>query len=174
MLIFWLQVILWIVCGVILGYFFLVWVVARLVTPHMKFWKEPIPKQLSPELQQAIDTLTKEAKSKRDVLEKAYNYIVSKYYGEHSQLLVQLDKAYGDILNKPAGFLPCTGHSFLLRTMLVKSGKFTEDEIKVKTFPYKLFIHQYIDVKIDGQWIHVDPWAHFMGKRIGDRLYMFG
>src|SRR4051812_9271768 len=105
---------------IVIIYLILVWVVARLVVPHLGFSKEKIPESLPTELEKKISEYNKDAENNYEFLELAYGYITDRYSGSRLKTITEAGRAFGDIFNKSSGFLPCTGQNYLLRAMLVK------------------------------------------------------
>lgn len=55
----------------------------------------------------------------------------------------------------------CNVLNFLLKSMLVKSGRFSESDIKEKRFS----IHQYLEIHMkDGSAIYADPWGYISNR----------
>jgi hypothetical protein len=159
---------------ILLIYILLVWIVARLVVPHLGFSKESIPEIIPVDLEQKITELHQTAKNNTEFIELAYSYVTNKYTGSRLKTITQFWKAFGNVFDKPAGFLPCTGQNYILRTILIKSGRFNETDIQVKTVPLNLFIHQYLQVKVGDSSIILDPWSHFLGIPLGKKSLIFG
>lgn len=159
---------------IVLLYLFFVWVLLRLFVPHLGFVKKTIPEQIPRSLEVVINTYTTTAKTNLEFLELAYQYVTQRHTGSRVKTVTQWYKAFVDIYTQNPGFLPCTGQNYLLRTMLIKSGRFTEDDIKVKVVPLNFFIHQYLLVSVDGTNIVVDPWSHFLGKKLGEASVFLG
>jgi hypothetical protein len=159
---------------VLLAYIILVWIVGRVIIPHLGFVREKIPATIPLELQSKIEELNSSSKDDKDFLQKSYAYITQKYTGSRLKTVTQFWRAFNNVFAQSSGFLPCTGQNFLLRTLLVRSGRFTESDIKVKTVPLNFFIHQYLLVRVDGAWIAVDPWASFLKVPFGRKLVFFG
>ncbi|MDO8623838.1 MAG: hypothetical protein Q7R54_00570 [bacterium] len=157
----------------LLLYVVLVWIIGRAVIPHLGFIPEKIPAVIPSELQSKIEELDFSSKDNNDFLQKSYAYITQKYTGSRLKTITRFWRAFGDVYKKDPGFLPCTGQNFLLRTLLVKSGRFQEDDIKVKTVPLNFFIHQYLAVRVDGVWVDVDPWSSFLKVPFGQKLSFF-
>ena len=150
------------------------WIVGRVVIPHLGFVREKIPVTIPLELQSKIEELNSSSKGDEDFLQESYIYITQKYTGSRLKTVTQFSRAFGNVFAQSSGFLPCTGQNFLLRTLLVRSGRFSESDIKVRTVPLNFFIHQYLLVKVDGAWIPVDPWASFLKVPFGQKLVFFG
>jgi hypothetical protein len=158
----------------IILYVFVVWILLRLIVPHLGFSREPIPESIPQELKEMIDLYHQSSKDNFEFLQQAYKYVTSKYTGSRGKTIFQFWRAFGDVYTKSEGFLPCNGQNFLLRTFLVKSGRFSEKDIKIKTIPLNLFLHQYLQVKVGERWIDVDPWSHFLGVPMGKRSAFIG
>ncbi len=159
--------------GLIL-YMLLVWVVLRLVVPYMGFKKARITETESIHLRTVVADIKQNAVSKIEALHLAYEYVTHRYYGSRIKTVLNFWRAFGSCEHKSPGFLPCNMQNQLLRTMLIKSDCFSDADIQVRVVPFNLFIHQYLQVKIDGQLIDVDPWSHFLGLKIGEKSSWFG
>lgn len=159
---------------IVVTYVVLVWVVARLIVPNLGFSKQSLPDVLPEALNATISRLNTIATTDRDFLVRAYDYVTSTYTGSRLKTLTQCWRAFGNPYQKSPGFLPCTVQNYILRTILVKSGRFSEHEIQIQTVPLNLFIHQYLNVYVDGTWIAVDPWSHFLGIPLGKHSAFVG
>ena len=159
---------------VIFIYILLVWIITRIIVPHLGFMKSAIPEKVPTEFEIIIQDINTQAKDNLDFLKKSYEYVTNQYHGSRTLTVLHFWYAFQNpILHKP-GFLPCTGQNFLLRVMLVKSGRFNYKEIEVKTIPLNLFIHQYLKVKVGNDWIDVDPWSYFLRKNLGQKSAFVG
>lgn len=156
------------------GYFIIVWVGVRLVVPHLGFRKNALPAELPAEFAAMVRRIDTEAADDFDFLKRAYAYVTSTYSGSRIRTLGNFWVAFEDPINHVPGFLPCTCQNYILRTLLVKSGRFQESEIQVKVVPLNLFIHQYLCVKIGSDTIDVDPWSAFIGIQLGKKSAFFG
>jgi len=150
------------------------WILLRLIVPHLGFKKESLPNKLPLDFEAMLHKLSIESASNRDFLAKAYYYVTSHYRGSRIRTLANFWVAFQDPINHPPGFLPCTSQNYLLRLMLVKSKRFQESDIEVKVVPLNLFIHQYLRVHVDGEWIDVDPWSAFRGVPLGKKSAFIG
>lgn len=155
-------------------YLLFVWVLLRLVVPYMGFKKTPITDSLPEHLKVAIEEVKTNSQTQRDALQHAYAYIVQRYHGNRVRTVLNFWRAFGTYENKSPGFLPCNMQNQLLRTILVKSGYFNDADITIRHTPLNLFIHQYLEVKVDGYSIAVDPWSHFLGLELGKKSSWFG
>ncbi len=159
---------------VLVGYIVSIWVLLRLIVPHLGFKRQPLSGNVTPSLTQKIADLQAVAASDRDYLDRAYSYVTNTYRGARLETVTKFWKAFQDPATIPPGFMPCNGQNYLLRLMLVKGGRFSEDDIKIKVVPFNFFIHQYLQVKVEGGWIDVDPWSAFKGMPVGTRSAYFG
>ena len=123
-------------------------------------------------ISEVIESL-KKTKSKEECLKKAYDILSEKYRGHrlvtylkiHYLLLKDLNKIWGK-----SGFLPCTTLNYLLKNLLIKSGWFSESDIKIKWALIWFFSpHQYLSVRISKEKsINVDLWGRAYGIKFGD------
>jgi hypothetical protein len=156
------------------AYVIFVWVIGRMAIPHLGFVTEAIPATIPPSMQEIIDGLNGSSKDSREFVRKSYEYVTNRYTGSRVKTITRFWRAFGDVYEKDPGFLPCTGQNFFLRTLLVRSGRFQENDIKVRTVPLNFFIHQYLLVRVDGVWTPIDPWASFLNVPFGRKLAFFG
>ena len=154
---------------ILLAYVLIVWIGTRLVVPHLGFTKDSLPQNIPSELEQYIQQLSSESVTNLDLLKKSYDYVTGRYHGSRVKTIMNFWKAFQDPITARSGFMPCNGQNYLLRLMLIKSGRFTEGDVQVKVVPLNLFIHQYLQVNVDGCWIDVDPWSNFLAVPLGKR-----
>jgi hypothetical protein len=78
-----------------------------------------------------------------------------------------------DLWNR-SGFLHCTNQNYLLALLLVKSRKFTENDIEPKwTLLWGLSPHQYLKVKVGDNYKNIDAWAARYGIGFGRYAHGF-
>lgn len=140
------------------------------------FSKTPVPDVLPDEMQKIINEI-KKSLNKEGCLKVAYEILTAKYRGYRIMTYLKLfDVFKHDIgtLWQKNGFLHCTNINYLLRTILIKSDFFTDDEICLCwTQIWYISPHQYLQVKVDDKWIDVDIWAHAYGIEFGDHAHGF-
>lgn len=158
----------------VLIYVVVVWIGTRLAVPHLGFKREPLPPTIPNELDQRIRQLNQESANSLDFLKKSYGFVTQTYSGSRIRTITNFWRAFQNPLELKSGFMPCNGQNYLLRLMLVKSGRFTENDIRIRTVPLNLFIHQYLRVNVEGRWIDVDPWSAFLGIPIGRKSAFLG
>lgn len=128
--------------------------------------KLPIPERLPEGMERVIMDL-KQTKSKRECLERAFAIITTKYFGRKVWTYTRLSRAFTKnvaTLWAREGFLHCHHQNYLLRILLVRSGKFTEQDIRQRFALYKhVSPHQYLQVNVGSKeqerWVDADPWA---------------
>lgn len=154
----------------VVAYLILVWVLMRLVVPHLGFKKEPLSDVLPKEFEAYIRQIDSESSGNLDFLRKSYEFVISRYKGSRVKTVTQFWKVFCDPITEKPGFMPCTGQNYLLRLMLVKSGRFKESDVILKVVPFNLFIHQYLRVRVNDMWMDVDPWSSFLGVPPGKKI----
>ena len=160
--------------GFALSYFVVVWIVIRLLVPHLGFNKSPLPEFLPQDFSAVIKQIDEESSDNFDFLQKVYEFVTSRYKGDRFKTVTNFWVAFEEPINHKRGFMPCTGQNYLTRLMLVKSGRFKDADIEIKVFPLNFFIHQYLRVRVDGRWVDVDPWSSFLGLSLGQKISLIG
>ncbi|MEK7155354.1 MAG: hypothetical protein AAB734_00585 [Patescibacteria group bacterium] len=159
---------------IVVTYFLLIWIALRLLVPNLGFRKEPLGAVVPESLMDTISKIDGESVDKHDFLRRCYEHVTKKYYGSRVKTVTHFWTAFKNPVNQSPGFMPCTNQNYLLRLMLVKSGRFQESDIKVKVIPLNLFVHQYLRVRVGGEWIDVDPWSSFIGVPLGKKSAFIG
>ena len=140
------------------------------------FSKTPISDALPDEMQKIINEI-KKSLSKEECLKKAYEILATKYRGYRIITYLKLFDVFKRDVNtlwRKNGFLHCTNINYLLRTILIRSNFFTEDEICLRwTQIWYISPHQYLQIKVDDRWIDIDIWAHVYGIEFGDHAQGF-
>lgn len=155
-------------------YIAVVWVGLRLAVPNLGFRTSPLPDAVPPELTEAIARLDAEAADNADYLRKAYAYITARYQGSRLKTFTRFWVAFLDPLRLRPGYAPCTTQNYLLRLLLVRSGRFSEGDMEVRVVLLNGFIHQYLRVHVNGAWVDADPWSASLGVPLGGRSAYFG
>lgn len=140
------------------------------------FSKTPVPETLPEEMQRVIDGL-KKSENKKECLKKVYAILNEKYHGDRLKTYPKIFSIFTRDPNKlwkRNGFLHCTNFDYLARIFLIKSGFFQEEALKLRwTLIWYLSPHQYLQVRIDGEWIDIDIWARVYGIPLGDHAHGF-
>ncbi len=158
---------------ILIAYLLFVFVILRLFVPNLGFKKSPLTSSIPEDLENQIKKMNMQAKDDLDFLRQTYEYITGRYYGRRVETILMFWYAFETVLEYKPGYLPCTSLNYLIRIFLIKSGRFTEDDIKIKTVPLNLFIHQYLEVKVNGEWIFIDPWSAHLGIPFGKHSFLF-
>ncbi len=73
-----------------------------------------------------------------------------------------------------SGFMHCTNINYVLRTLLIKSGHFADDDIQIKwTIVWYISPHQYLRIKTGDKYVNVDVWGYVYGIKYGEYAYGF-
>jgi hypothetical protein len=136
------------------------------------FSKKPIPDEMPSSMQKVVNQL-KRCRSREECARKAYDIVSTRFRaGKWSTYLRLFDLFRYDIdfVWNHKGFHHCTNLNYALRILLVKSGKFKEEDIIPKfTLVYYFHPHQYFKVNVGrGKIINVDVWGSYFGVPYGD------
>ena len=146
------------------------------MTPDF-FRKGKIPESL-PEGMTVVISDLKNLTNKEECLKQAYDILSEKYRGYRIETYLKLFNLFESNLNKiwnRSGFLHCNTLNYLLRILLIKSGFFSEEDIKLKwTLVYYISPHQYLRIKTDkGEWVNIDLWGKTYGIKFGNYAHGF-
>lgn len=166
---------------VVTSYFIIVFVLSRFFIPHLGWRKEKLPEDIPAVWQSEIDNLKKRAASRQEFLSLAYDYLGQKYtysappFFRRFQVFPNFPTLFTSLsgLYERKGFMHCTQLNLLLRLFLTKSGFFREEDIRIKHVFVNFFIHQYLQIKVDGAWLDVDLFGYSSGLKIGQSLKFF-
>ncbi|OYT31462.1 hypothetical protein DRJ22_02085 [Candidatus Woesearchaeota archaeon] len=137
--------------------------------------KGEIPKNLPSGLEKEVKILSK-TKSKLECLKKAFKFICDNFYGKSILFFLKFPRLFvADVFKLwnfrfgvGDGFLHCTQHNFLLRILLIKSKKFSEEDIRLIDYVRRPFgFHQLLQVNVGGRWIDVDTYFFHSGFSFG-------
>jgi hypothetical protein len=168
-----LEIIAWIV-GV---YFFLVFAVAPFLLPHLR--RVRMPSRIPEDLRKTAVRLSEEHPDDLAFLRAVLEEVKERYVVTRRQhftkpwILFRTDLSL--LWHAQRGDnQACHVLNFLVKAILVASGRFTDGEVEGHVVFYHLNIHQYLRVKIAGNMIAVDPWGHLAGKtELGEYAAMF-
>jgi len=167
---------LYIIFYILITYLTAVFLLSRFIVPHLGLKNEDIPDKIPPNMEKTIKDLSAKSNSPYEFLENSYTYIGSKYHAERLKtflLFGDLFKPLSEIWKKD-GFAHCTQLCYIMKIFLIKSGFFSPSDIKTKHTFVNLCIHQYLQVKIDKNWIDVDVGEKSNNMTIGNHLKWFG
>ncbi len=108
----------------------------------------------------------------------AYDVLSRKYRGYRILTFLRLDRLSVtniETLWNIRGFLHCHHMNYLLRTLLLASGKFQPDDIEVKwTQIWFLSPHQYLVITLDnGERVDIDLWGRVYRIPFGSHAHGF-
>jgi hypothetical protein len=106
------------------------------------------------------------AKGKEKALRDAYNFVINHFSNERYNLVMQFPKqiyASDEQLMKKKQFAQCTLQNRILIRLLIKSGKFEEEDIEKKWRPF-WGIHQFLIIKAGRNKFLVDPFLRNLEK----------
>ncbi len=160
----------------IIVYFVAVFFVLRLLVPHSDFGYDPLPKKLDLEIKIAIDKLRDKASSAEEFLKLTYDFIGSKYRSERFNTVLKFGYLYKNINEvwRMNGYMPCPQTNYLVRIFLIRSGWFKDEDIRKRYIFVNFVPHQYLQVRVNGQWIDLDVGEKRRGFPLGKHLKYFG
>jgi hypothetical protein len=161
---------------IIIFYFFVVFVLPRLVVPHLGYLPEKIPKRIPAEIEEKINELKAKSSSAEEFLKLAYDYLGTKYRSRRFGTILRFGHLFKSIdeIWQTKGFLPCTINNYLLRIFLVRSGWFKKRDIRRQHVFFNFIIHQYLRVRVSGRWLDVDVSEKQRGVPLGKHIKFFG
>lgn len=172
-----------IIIAILAGYFFIVFFVLRLVVPLMGFGgKFVFPGQLPNNIKQAVSSLEQASAGPEQYLRNVYGLIMEKTLRQwkHGRLkagtyLHRLFVKNAEEMWSANKFLYCQGINYLSFLLLAGSRFFSTDDIRVKTVFLNFVPHQYLQVRLQGQWVDFDPaGAGIRGQGLGRHAEWFG
>lgn len=120
--------------------------------------------QLPPELMRTVQAL--QDRSRQEIVREVYDVVSRHFVCSRPQTYLRLwDLFRSDLTNvwQRGGFCHCTQQNELIRQMLLKTGKFSEKQVRTKWgLTHYISPHQWLQVNLDGNWVDVDAWGrHF-------------
>ena len=156
---------------IVVIYFVITFFIPLLVLPNYLIYK-PKHKITSKKLKEVVKKLDK-IKDDERFAKGALNFLKSKYQVSGPiTFFAHLHKLFWHNPNKiieRSGFSYCHVQNMMLKTILLESGRFKEEDIKMK-LTFTGVIHQYLVVKVNGGWIEFDPWGYEKGVPYGKHL----
>ncbi len=135
-----------------------------------------IPSALPPDAQSIVDLL-RNAPSKSACLQMAYDAVTERYHGDRWKTITRIWELFPlsfESLWKRRGFAHCTNFNWMMRTFLLHSGKFTEQDMETHWTLLRGFSpHQYVRVRTENGWVPVDAWGKRYGILLGDYAHGF-
>jgi hypothetical protein len=132
--------------------------------------KLPIPARLPSILEDEVKVL-RATKSKEECLRLAYGFVRRSWQTRRFYVVTHFWRAWMQDLETICArrILHCHHLDLILRALLVRSGRFTEEDIRLRrTVTWLVSPHQYLQVRTGRGWQDVDPWhAIHLGYPIG-------
>jgi len=141
----------------------------------MFFIKKQDTEKIPAEIEKFVEDL-KKSESKLDCLKRTYNFLVKTYRGSLRNNIVSFFDLF---LNKnkvwQKKWLSCIPLNYLMQKILIESGFFGPEEIKLKWTLFCYFSpHQYLEIKAEEEkTVNIDLWAASRGIKFGDYAHGF-
>ena len=140
------------------------------------FSKTPLPETLPEEMRSVVSNL-KKSRDKKECLKKVYEVLTKKYHGDRMKTYLHFFSVFTKdpkSLWRRNGFLHCTNLNYLARILLVRSGFFTEADLRLRwALIWCVSPHQYLQVHLDNTWINIDLWGRIYGIPFVDHAHGF-
>lgn len=150
--------------------------IGNFVIPHF-FYKQPIPLITNPDLKHAINWIRNQP-TQEQAIERALDLLEQKYDSIRLLSIIELWKLYGSDPNElwdRKGFMHCTHQNFLLRVLLVESGKVRDANLSLgHSLVFHISPHQFLILHRGNEKIALDPWNYGLGAKIGQYASGFG
>ncbi len=164
----------WWLVGLIALYILVFFVLTPRIIPFMR--KESLPTRIPRALEEAIAQIEKDSKTPFEFIKGCSEYILSTAHCGRVITLARVDLAFERDTKKllaRRGFMHCHHLNHLMRLMLARSSLFTDEDIRLKLTFLNFNIHQYLQVKVAGQWYDVDLGGDHMGVPLGKHAWLF-
>lgn len=172
------MILLYWILGILAAYFFLVFVVLRLIVPFMGFGRMKVPKELPREITDKIKELEAASASQREYLEKAYSVVVARWNAGRFRTITYAPLAFRRNLSKIWNgheYGHCNTQNYMLFVLLTGSKYFNAEDTEARCVIFNFFIHQYLRVKVGDRWIDADPaGSAIRGLPLGTHIEFFG
>lgn len=113
-----------------------------------------------------------------EVLQHVYDALSERYRGYRILTFLRLDRFFiteMETLWRKRGFLHCNQMNYLMRTLLVASGKFAPEAIEACWTQIWFFSpHQYLVIALEsGERVEIDLWGRVYGIPLGSHAHGF-
>lgn len=145
--------------------------------PHL-FRHHPVPDTIPERLMSQVDKFSAETESDEEFIKKCFFLVVDRQAGMRGGLVTRFSRLFWNDLEHLCdfrGYLHCTTVNYLLRILLLKSGRIPSERVRQKlTTTWFIFPHQYLRIKIsDTEYLNVDVWSYRFGIDFGDFAHGF-
>lgn len=157
-------------------YISVVFILSRLIIPHLGFKEDKLPDLIPESMAEKIIELKNKAENQEQFLNLAYDFLGFKYSTGRLNTIIKFNYLFKSLKEAwmTDGYAPCTISNYILKIFLVKSGWFKEEDIKRRQIFFNFILHQYLQVKINDKWLDVDVGEKQRGLPIGRHLKYFG
>jgi hypothetical protein len=163
-------------------YFFLVFVLLRLVAPFYGFRQYAPPTDLPPKVREAILGLENKSHDQMSYLQAVYDFVTDKTINQwkHTRFKSATNFSRGFINDleeiwESEGFVYCTAINFVAYTLIANSKFFKVEDVKVRHVFLNFITHQYLQVRVGGKWMDFDPaGSGIRGGGLGTHASIFG
>jgi hypothetical protein len=167
---------------IIAAYFFLVFMVLRLVAPFYGFGQYGPPESIPNEIRQAITELENKSQDQMSYLQAVYGLILNKtlHQWHHTRFKAgtKIHRVFVKDLSEiwqTKKFLYCMQINYAAYCLLTQSKFFTAQDVRTQQVFANLVSHQYLEVKVGDAWIDFDPTGvGIRGRGLGEHLSFFG
>jgi len=128
-----------------------------------------IPEQLPDDFEAAITELNRSTDN-LEFIQKAYDFVNSRYTSLSYKYLTQPEKLFttnAEEIWYQTGYQPCDKQTYILQLILIKSGRFQPNEIKIRSI-LSLRPHQYLEINLNQSKIALDMWGADHGVAFGN------
>ncbi len=149
----------------------------QIIDPFLARPRVPDIKNLPSEMQTLANKIS-QIEDQQMAVKYAYDTLSKKYRGFRFLTFLRLDRFFIRDLStlwEMSGFLHCNHLNYLLRTLLIASGKFSSEDIQSPWTQIWYFSpHQYLDIKLaNSMTLSVDLWGKVYGIPFGSYAHGF-
>ncbi len=149
-------------------YLVLEFAIAPFVVPHM--WRVRVPSRIPEDLRKTAEKISREhpddqltfLRAVLDEVKLRYRVGWMQHYRYPRNIFRKdIEKIWNE---QRGGQQLCHVFSFIIKTMLVASGRFRDEEVTGHMTMHHLNIHHYLSVATDRGIVYVDGWGYVGGK----------
>ena len=144
----------------------------------MGFSRLQLPREIPLVVREKIDELESKSTNQLEYLTAAYNYVTATWRAGRLTTIFYAHLAFRKNLTalfSAPGFAQCNTQNYVLFVLLAGSKYFKPSDVQVKTVFFNMFIHQYLEVIVEGKILKVDPaGASIRGMPLGTYIKFFG
>ncbi|HVY67994.1 MAG TPA: hypothetical protein VHA30_03835 [Patescibacteria group bacterium] len=144
----------------------------------MGFFKPKLPREIPEEIRTAIAEMEDKASGGSQYLAAAYAFVGNRWRSGRMNTVFYFPLAFRrDLLKiwRRPGYAHCNTQNYLLFVLLAGSRFFRPEDVRFRCVFFNMFIHQYLQVRVDGAWVDADPaGATIRGAPLGSHISFFG